>query len=198
VFLAGLSCLVAITGVVASAYRLTQAVSLTSLDPGLLLDALKSDDSRRLCAKLQEGTAGGDSVSWEREIMAAFAESDPRARDALVNEQLTELDGRAQRWARIPRVCASVATSAGFLLASIALVQGLSLPAEAEPVGAGATTVVGALNTLTIGIAGASFCYAVHLRARRLVRKRLAAVDRLILRLEAVATEARGSAPGSR
>jgi hypothetical protein len=198
VFLAGLSCLVAITCVVASAYRLTQAVSLTSLDPGLLLDALKSDDSRRLCAKLQEGTAGGDSVSWEREIMAAFAESDPRARDALVNEQLTELDGRAQRWARIPRVCASVATSAGFLLASIALVQGLSLPAEAEPVGAGATTVVGALNTLTIGIAGASFCYAVHLRARRLVRKRLAAVDRLILRLEAVATEARGSAPGSR
>jgi hypothetical protein len=196
VFLAGLSCLVAVTCVVASAYRLRHAVSLTSLDPGLLLDALKSDDSRRVCANLQEGTPGVDSVSWESELMAAFAESDARARDARVNEQLTELDGRAQRWARIPRVCASVATSAGFLLASIALVQGLSVPAEAGPVVSGATTVVGALNTLAIGIAGASFCYAVHVRARRLVRKRLAAVDRLILRLEAVATEARGSAPG--
>lgn len=192
-FLAGLSCLVAVTCVVASAYRLTQVVSLTSLDPELLLDALKSDDSRRVCARLREGTAGGESVSWERELMAAFAESDARARDARVNEQLTELDGRAQRWARIPRVCASVATSAGFLLASIALVQGLSLPPEAEaPVGSGAT-VVGALNTLAIGIAGTSFCYAVHVRARRLVRKRLAAVDRLILRLEAVGTEARGT-----
>jgi hypothetical protein len=110
----------------------------------------------------------------------------------LVNEQLTELDGRAQRWVRVPRVCASLATSAGFLLASIALVQGLAVPAEDDaPTGAGAA-IMGALNALAIGIAGTSFCYAVHVRARRLVRERMAAVDRLVLRLESVASQARG------
>ena len=39
------------------------------------------------------------------------------ARVALVNEQLAELDYLAQRWERVPRVCASISTSFGFLLA---------------------------------------------------------------------------------
>jgi hypothetical protein len=131
-------------------------------------------------------------MAWEQGLFAAFADRDPRVRDALVNEQLTELDGRAQRWVRIPRVCASLATSAGFLLASIALVQGLAVPAEDDaPMGAGAA-IMGALNALAIGIAGTSFCYAVHVRARRLVRERMAAVDRLVLRLGSVASQAQG------
>jgi hypothetical protein len=44
--------------------------------------------------------------------------------------------------------------------------------------------LVSALDALAIGIAGTSFCIAVHLRARRVVRERLAATDRLVDRLE--------------
>jgi len=192
VSLTGLSCLVAIACVVASARRLAQVVMLTSLHPGVLLDALQGDDALTVCTKLHEASAANEALAWEQGLFAAFADRDPRVRDALVNEQLTELDGRAQRWVRVPRVCASLATSAGFLLASIALVQGLAVPAEDDaPTGAGAA-IMGALNALAIGIAGTSFCYAVHVRARRLVRERMAAVDRLVLRLESVASQARG------
>jgi len=179
----GLSCLVAVVCVVASARRLAHVVEITSLDPGALVAALGADDGPAVCARLTAAIGSGERFAWERDLLAAFAAPEPRVRDALVNEQLTELDGRAQRWARIPRVCASVATSAGFLLASIALVQGLSMPAEDEaPLGTGAA-VLGALNALAIGLAAASFCVAVHVRAQRVVRERLAAVDRLVLRL---------------
>jgi hypothetical protein len=135
-----------------------------------------------------------DRFAWEQGLLAAFVTSDVRLRDALVNEQLAELDGRAQSWARIPRVCASVATSAGFLLASVVLVQGLAVsPGDDDPVGTRAV-IEGALDAVAIGIAGASFCFAVHVRARRIVRDRLAAVDRLVVRLESVASEA-GESP---
>jgi hypothetical protein len=184
VLLAGLSCLVAVVCVVASARRLAQAVALTSLHPEPLLNALRGDrpvDVRgKLCAVLD----ADDRFAWERDLLAAFEPSDARLRDALVNEQLTELDGRAQRWARIPRVCASVATSAGFLLASVALVQGLAVTQDEEAPAGNRAIVESALNAVAIGIAGASFCFAVHVRARRIVRDRLAAVDRLIVRLQ--------------
>jgi hypothetical protein len=185
-----LSCLVAVVCIVASARRLTQAVDVTALHPGVLLDALKGDDAPVVCARLREVIAADDRFDWERDLLSAFATEGP-VRDALVNEQLTELDGRAQRWARIPRVCASVATSAGFLLASIALVQGLSAPSDDDaPVGT-REAIVSALSALAVGIAGTAFCYAVHVRARRIVRDRLAAVDRLVVRLESVASVSR-------
>jgi hypothetical protein len=197
VLLAGLSCLVAVACVVASARRLAQAVALTALHPEPVLEALRGDlpvDVRgRLCAVL----GGDDRFAWEQGLLEAFAPSDARLRDALVNEQLTELDGRAQRWARIPRVCASVATSAGFLLASVVLVQGLAVsPGDADPTGNRAV-VEGALDAVAIGIAGASFCFAVHVRARRIVRDRLAAVGRLVVRLESVASETGGGSAGA-
>lgn len=182
---AGLSCVVAIACVIASARRLAHAVALTSLDPGALMSAFEGKETRAVCAELRDAIATDDSFAWERDFFAAFASADPALRDSLVNEQLTELDGRAQRWSRIPRVCASVATSAGFLLASMALVQGLSAPVEADTPLESRAALVGALDALAIGIAGASFCYAVHVRARRVVRDRLGAVDRLIVLLEA-------------
>jgi len=184
VLLAGLSCLVALVCVVASARRLAQGVTLTSLDPRVVVDALKGPDGPAVAARLRDVLATSDGFAWERDLLSAFAADERAVRDALVNEQLTELDGQAQRWARMPRVCASVATSAGFLLASIAIVQGLSAPAEDDAPIQSRAAVVGALDALAVGIAGASFCYAVHIRARRVVRERLAAVDRLIVLLE--------------
>jgi hypothetical protein len=79
-------------------------------------------------------------------------------------------------------VCASVATSAGFLFACLAVLQGFG---DAEP--DTTSTLMAALDSLTVGVAGMSFCAAVHLRARRIVRERLAATERLIVRLRALA-----------
>jgi len=188
VLLAGLSCTVALVCVVASARRLAQAVTLTSLDSGAVVDALKGPEGPVVAAALRDELEASGRFVWERDLLTAFAAEERAVRDALVNEQLTELDGQAQRWARTPRVCASIATSTGFLLASMAIVQGLSASATDDtpdtPIESRAA-VVGALDALAAGIAGASFCYAVHVRARRIVRERLAAVDRMIVLMEA-------------
>jgi hypothetical protein len=176
--LAALSALVASACVLASVRSLACAVSPTWLDPRLLVEALRGDrvaDWPRLGAAV--ATCAG--AQWETDLFAALGAADERARTALVNEQLRELDWRARRWARVPRVCASVATSAGFLFACIALMREAALgPADVGE------ALVSALGALAIGIAGTSFCIAVHVRVRRIVRERLAATDRLVDRIE--------------
>lgn len=139
---------------------------------------------------VRDAVAAEPEPTWERDLFQALSEGDPRSRDALVTEQLLELDWTAQRWARVPRVCASIATSAGFLFGCIALLQGLSLPSEEGSTPALGVSLFAALNALTIGIAGTAFCVAVHLRARRVVRERHQATERLVARLLALSSEA--------
>jgi hypothetical protein len=185
--LALLSALVAAGCVLASARRLAWAVAPTSLEPTTLLEAFRDGRDDRW-GTLRDAIASRDDLPWERDVFSAFRVGDAVARDALVHEQLMELDWRAQRWARVPRVCASIASSAGFLFASIALMRGLSLPAG-DPGDRSAVTaaLLSALDALAIGIAGTSFCVAVHLRARRAVRDRVAAAGRLVDRLRSLA-----------
>jgi hypothetical protein len=182
----------------ASTLRLVWAVAPTTFEPGLVLTALRGTalkgDSTE--ARRRFSTAiGATGCAWERDLFAAFEARDPAARDALVHEQLTEFDWRTQRWARVPRVCASIATSAGFLFASIGLLQGLASPTVDEtPVAAQAVqgTMVSAVNCLAIGIAGTSFCAAVHLRARGVLRDRMVAMDRLVEELRSTAAGVSG------
>ncbi len=179
-----LSALVAGPCVLASACRLAWAVLPTWLDPQLVLDALnvhRFDD----WVPLQRLLATCDGAIWERDLFAAMGERDPGFRIALVNEQLRELDWRAQRWSRVPRVCASVATSAGLLFACVALVPGLGLQ-----VGDDRAALVSAVDAFAVGIAGTSFCVAVHVRARRVIGERLSAAERLVDRLESLAVAA--------
>ncbi len=119
------------------------------------------------------------AADWERDLLDALQASGA-LRVALVNEQLAELDYRAQRWGRVPRVCASISSSAGFLLA--ALVMSIGLASDDVNL---EDAVVAAINTVTIGMAGAAFCIAAHLRARTIARARLASTDKLVERLEA-------------
>jgi hypothetical protein len=182
VLAACLSAVVAAACALASIRRLAWAVAPTMLEPATVLDAMSRDPScsRSLCA----GIAARD-IPWDSALFAAFAAPSAAARDAIISEQLLELDWRAQRWSRVPRVCASIATSVGFLCASVALMNGLAVP------GVDAGTVLGpALDALTAGIAGMSFCVAVHFRSRRVLRERLASVDRLIERLRRTSAEA--------
>jgi hypothetical protein len=180
------SVLVATACALASARRLAWAVAPTFLDAGMLSEALGSDDAGALCRKLGDAIGADERLRWEHDLFEAFASPDRRTKDGLLNEQLLELDGGVQRWARVPRVCASIAMSAGVLFASLALLRGLAVAAEGETGGIQGS-LGPALCALTIGMAGASFCIAVHVRAARVLRERLAGTDRLVNRLEALA-----------
>ena len=83
----------------------------------------------------------------------------------------------------VPRVCASIATSTGFLFGSLALLQGLSAPEGGDAAVANAA-LVSALDAVSLGIAATAFCVAVHVRTGRLVAQRRAAIDDLVTRLQ--------------
>ncbi len=174
-----LSALVALGCVLASVRRFVVAVSSTWLDPTLLVGELRARGEvgwESLRAAIRECPR----ATWERDLAAAF-DGTPSDRAGLVNEQLRELDWRAGRWARAPRVCASVATNAGFLCGCGALLQWLDDPSPDKTAG-----LSSALAAVAIGVAGASFCVAVHLRCRRIVRDRVANAGRLVECIEAL------------
>lgn len=189
--LALLSALVAVGCILASARRLAWAVAPTSLDAAFLLQSMRGPSPPPLPA-LRKAVLSRDDLGWERDVFRALAEPDARSRDALVDEQLLELDWAARRWARVPRVCASIATSAGFLFGSLALLRGLELPADEGAAPALGATLIAALNALAVGIAGTAFCVAVHVRARRVVSERVAAAERLVDALRGLSSEASG------
>lgn len=126
-------------------------------------------------------------ADWERELLAALAEPDDNVRAGRVNEQLSELDFRLSRWARVPRVCASIASSAGFLCGSLALRFGLvATNAVADEVRSDAinAVVLQAVNVAALGVAGAAFAIAAQSRARKAAQAFQRDADALVEALE--------------
>ena len=122
-------------------------------------------------------------AAWERELLAAFAEKNEDARAGLINEQITELDFLVSRWARVPRVCASIASSAGFLFGSLVMLVGLAHAAEASQDTVDAL-VLQAVNVAALGMAGASFAIAAQYRARKAAKAFQRDADSLVDFLE--------------
>jgi hypothetical protein len=172
--------LVSASCVYASFRRIWFAADATGLDAVELATGLRAAGARaELWAPLRAEVEREPGADWERDLFTSLAA--PRAaRVALVNEQLAELDYRAQRWARVPRVCASVSSSTGFLLAALAVSAALASD-DIDING----VLVAAINVVTIGLCGTAFCVASHLRAGAMMRARLAAADALVERLEA-------------
>jgi len=167
----------------ASVRRLAAAVAPMQLDPRLVLEALQADESGRLGEGLREVLREDSRFVVEYGLFAALAVDGDDEREARVAEELIELRGRGQQWARVPRVCASVASSTGFLLASVALIQAMGSMDAMTPEATGTAahlTLGAALGALAVGIAGAAFCAAVHVRARRILPVRMSAITRLI------------------
>lgn len=183
------SALVALSCTVASLRRLKFAVAPTSLDPGLLLARLRGDNGPKELERVRRAIGRSAGAEWEKELLAAV--SSPREqRAARVNEALTELDHLLKRWSRVPRVCASVATSSAFLLASLTLRVGLAVATEVpEELRSDAINhvVIDAINVAALGMAGAAFCIAVHVRAQRSERAFMELADKLVERLEVIA-----------
>lgn len=184
-WLVAASATVALGCVLASTRRLVWALCPTPFDARLLSAALGAEAPRN-AAKLCEALGASVHADWEVAVLRAAAEPSTDARNALLSEQLTEFDGLAQRWSAVPRVCASMATSAGFLFASIGLIRDLSTfdPASTGP-DAMQSALFAALDALAIGVAATSFCAAVHVRARRAARERTEAAERLVEKLGA-------------
>jgi hypothetical protein len=195
--------LVAVLCVGASARRLAWAVAPIDLDPRMLAKALgaalehgQGDALRRALGMLMEPPGDGQPdgrppvgarrFAWERDLFAALDEADRRQREALINEQLLDVEARAARWSRVPRVCASIGTSAGLLFGSLALLQGLGAPAGDGGAAATHEALSSALGALSLGIAATSFCVAVHVRAARVARERRQAIDNLVTVLERI------------
>ena len=180
--------LVALVCVAASARRIWFAVAPPSLDPSAIVEALRGDAGRARFVAIAAAMRARPEGEWERELFDAIA-SPPSDRAARVNEQLTEVDYLTQRWDRVPRVCASVASSSGFLLAALALRNGLSDPsafAEDTKSAVLGAALVDAVDVAAVGIAGAAFCIAAQMYAKKAARARLDAVDKLVERIEAL------------
>lgn len=176
----GLSALVAAVCVVASLRRLAVAVAPLWFDAAELGRAVTG---RRAVASLRTALGAESRARWEQDLFAAFAENDVRLRDAIVNELLTELDGLTGAWSRVPRICASLATSCGFLFASVSLLRSWD-GAQAPP--AVGLAVVSAVDTFSIGVMAAAFCLVIHVRAGRAARASLSAIDQLVERMRSV------------
>jgi len=181
--LAILSAIVAVACVLASARSLALAIAPTGLDPGVLADCLRRGGDAP-CRSLRRSIAARSDFPWESELFSALEARNASSRDALMNELVLEFDWRVRRGARVPRVCASIATSAAFFFACLALLQGLAgaatMGGDADATTATAATMRSALDALAAGIAGTSFCVAIHLRMRGVVRERRAAAERLL------------------
>lgn len=172
----------------ASARRLWFALTATSHDLERVVEALRGDAGALRAGRIAQ--AMRREGSWEAEVLTAFDGRDVLRRTAELNEQMTELDHRLARWSRVPRVCASLSSSVGFLLAALLMRRGLADPASlaGEVQDLVTTGLVGqALTVVGFGLAGAVGCAALHARGRRAAKDGSLAADAFVARLEALA-----------
>ena len=181
--------LVALACASASARRVWLAANATALHPDDIVGALARASGPDAIEALRALVATEPAADWERDLLEALG-SPPRERVARVNEQLTELDYRIQRWSRVPRVCASIATSFGFMLATLVLRNGLAADTSELASDAGELIVRGlvgdALTVAAMGIVGTAFCIGAQSEARRIAKVRMKGADCLVERLEAL------------
>lgn len=180
--------LLALLCIAATTWRLWLVTHPTAFEPDDVVawwerEGASLDRFAALIAEIPE-------ADWERDLVAALREPKADARVAYVNEQLSELDYRMQRWLRVPRVCASIGSSIGIMLGTLVLRRGL---AEAPDLTGDlgqlfVRDIVGdAVSVASFGIVATAFCIGAHSYAARLSRQRLAAADRMLERLESVA-----------
>lgn len=178
-----LASIVAFLCAAASARRMWLVSSATAWHPEQVLDALGDRPEGATVEQLRAAAAQDERADWERELFAAMSNPDARLRAALVNEQLTELDHRIQRWSSVPRICARIATSFAFLLAALVLRNGLAETSDFSEAAMRALIADG-LTVVLMGFAGTAFCIAANRQAKGVARARLAAADAIVERLE--------------
>jgi hypothetical protein len=169
--------LVALGCAAACITRLVFVTSPIAIHPAVWRACLERGEGERVV----RAAAKNPSAAWERELVAALKDPNEEARAGRINEQLAELDFRLTRWERVPRVCASIASSAGFLFGSLMLRFGLIDADSGEGIN---DVVLQAINVAAFGVAGAAFAIAAQVRARKVVQAQKRNIDALIETLE--------------
>ena len=195
--LPSVAAIVVLSCIWASVARLRRAIAPTAIDPVPLLEALRGDAGRARYDDVCAAIAEDPDADWERELVLAFAMRGEE-RVMRLNELLLDLDHLVSSGARVPRVCASISATTGFLLASLALRQGLGvasdLPLEIQDY-AIHQAVRDGIDVAAVGICGAVVCVTLGIRAAKAAKARLLATDQLIERMEAVGVP--GPAPAA-
>lgn len=182
--MAVVAAIISLACVLAGLRRMWLAVEPGGLDAELLARAVTDAGALQ---RLHAGLVTRAGPSLESDLLGAACDAHAESRGQLIDEQVIEADWLTQRWAPVPRVCASIATSAGFLCACMLVIQNVT----ADPADAGtAPSLLSALGAVALGVAGASFCISVHIRLRPLMRARRAATTRLVERLRGLAAPA--------
>lgn len=178
-----LAALVAFGCAAASTRRLYFATNPLALHPAPWLDAIERGDAAAAAAAAESDPR----ADWERELIDATADPDEEVRAGRINELMIDLDQRLTRWDRVPRVCASIASSAGFLFGSLMLRFGLVAAgtiaddAQSDAINA---VVLAAVNVAAFGVAGAAFAIGAQYRARRAAKAYQRDIDALVQALE--------------
>lgn len=184
-----LAALVSASCIAAALRRLVFVYEAVSFDPDTLLRELRGTEGRaRAPALLAELVREAPEAS-DRDLYEALSDAGPD-RVAHVVSALMELDFRFDRWARVPRVCASIASSAGFLLATWALrLALLDAPSVAEEHFRDALeqAIASALGVVAVGAVGTVACLSIFYEARRVARARRETTEKLVERLERIA-----------
>ncbi len=177
--------LIALGCAAACTRRLYYATNPIAFHPSIWLARIKAGEGDAAAIAVRRTP----EAVWERELLDAVGETNPDLRAGRVHEQLTELDFMLGRWARVPRVCASVASSAGFLCGSLVLRYGLVAASNSveelrrEEINA---CVMAAVNVAALGVAGTVFSIASQARARTASKAFQRAADALVQTLEEV------------
>lgn len=180
------SFVVALVCLAASARRVHFVHTATAFDVEVLVRELRGDAGARRGPSVTAALAESDAP-WEGQVARAVCAKDARVRVAELNEAFTELDFALSRWSRVPRVCASLSSSVGFLLAALLLRQGLSDPTalSGDVLELVTSGLVGqALTVVGFGLAGALGCAALKAQADRASRDVASFADELVDRIE--------------
>lgn len=184
-----LAALVSASCIAAALRRLVLVYEAVSFDPDALLREFRGNEGRARAPALLAELVREAPETLDRDLYEALADSGPN-RIAHVTSALIEVDFRFERWARVPRVCASIASSAGFLLATWALrIALLDAPAAGEEHFRDALegAIGAALGVAAIGAAGTVACLSIFYEARRVARARRDTTEKLVERLERIA-----------
>lgn len=183
--------LVSAACIAAALRRLVFVYDAVSFDPDTLLREFRGDEGRARAPELLAALVRAAPETRDRDLYESLADKSEE-RIARVTSALMELDFRFDRWARVPRVCASIASSAGFLLATWALrIALLDAPAVGEEHFRDALeqAIGAALGVVAVGAVGTVACLAIFYEARRVARARREVTEKLVERLERIAEQ---------
>jgi hypothetical protein len=178
--------LIALGCIAASLHRVRIVLGATALDTESVLQALRQRPKHEWVSAFETLARRAPESSFERALAEALRA--PRAkRAALVHAVLRELDFELGRWLKVPRLCASIATSGclfvGTMILRAALVSGDVFDTDLTDL-----VTVGvagrALDVAATGIVGAAACIGLHGASLKLKRAEATGADRLVEALE--------------